>query len=278
MNAPKKMKKLLLFLALFTAWFSPGFAQTDFVVSGKRCVNAELTFSDRTTNNPTSWSWDFGDNKTSTLQNPTHAYLDPGNYIITLTSTANGVNTSKSLTITIFSNPVAGFSSDTVLYTSYARLFNDTSVHQFAIINKKWNFANLNTITDTARQIYFKFPAAGTFTVTYTITDLNGCSDSVSHDITTFDRFYVPNVFTPNNDGINDQFIISSNGITRFSIEIFNRWGNRVFQRSNMEQIVWDGFNPEGTLVKPGVYFYVISVDDSVVNYEPQNGFITIFY
>jgi hypothetical protein len=45
-----------------------------------------------------------------------------------------------------------------------------------------------------------------------------------------------------------------------------------------MEQIVWDGFNPEGTLVKPGVYFYVISVDDSVVNYEPQNGFITIFY
>jgi gliding motility-associated-like protein len=272
------MKKFLLFLAIYTAWFYTSFAQTDFTVSGRRCVNSELTFTDKTTNNPTSWSWDFGDGKTSAIQNPTHSYLQSGNYTIILTSTSSGVNTLKSLSITIFGNPLAGFFTDTVAFTSYARLFNDTSKNQFTVTKKIWNFANLNSLEDTARQVYYKFPDAGTYKVTLTLTDMNGCTDSVTDEIIVSDRFYVPNVFTPNNDGINDQFIISSNGITRFSIEIFNRWGNRVFRRTDMEQIVWDGFNPEGTLVTPGIYFYVITVDDSDVNYQPQNGFITIFY
>ncbi|MFN8359117.1 MAG: PKD domain-containing protein [Candidatus Kapaibacterium sp.] len=44
-----------------------------------------INFTDATTGNPTSWSWDFGDNQTSTQQNPTHTYTTPGNYTVKLT-------------------------------------------------------------------------------------------------------------------------------------------------------------------------------------------------
>lgn len=47
----------------------------------------EATFTDASTNTPTSWLWDFGDSATSTLQNPTHTYTAAGSYTVTLTAT-----------------------------------------------------------------------------------------------------------------------------------------------------------------------------------------------
>jgi PKD repeat protein len=53
--------------------------------SSSTCVGTNVTFSDLSTGNPTSWSWDFGDNSTSTTQSPTHVYQTPGSYTVTLT-------------------------------------------------------------------------------------------------------------------------------------------------------------------------------------------------
>jgi gliding motility-associated-like protein len=88
----------------------------------------------------------------------------------------------------------------------------------------------------------------------------------------------VPNVFTPNEDRVNDEFIVLSNGVSRFSIEIYSRWGNLLFKRSGQEQIVWDGTLPDGTKINPGTYYYVITAHDDAANYEPAQGFITVFY
>ncbi|MDC6470540.1 PKD domain-containing protein, partial [Flavobacteriales bacterium] len=54
------------------------------------CEGATVTFTDASTGNPTSWSWDFGDGTNSTLQNPTHAYANSGTYNVSLTITASG--------------------------------------------------------------------------------------------------------------------------------------------------------------------------------------------
>ena len=65
------------------------------------CQNSPITFTDFSTNSPSSWSWNFGDGGTSTQQNPQHTYSNPGNYIVNLTVTnATGFN-STSDTITI---------------------------------------------------------------------------------------------------------------------------------------------------------------------------------
>ncbi|MDG3547182.1 PKD domain-containing protein [Methanobacterium formicicum] len=64
--------------------------------------NNTVTFTDNSTNIPTSWIWDFGDGKISTEQNPTHNYTTPGNYTITLTvSTKYGDTNSTTKTITV---------------------------------------------------------------------------------------------------------------------------------------------------------------------------------
>jgi PKD repeat protein len=65
------------------------------------CQNSPITFTDFSTNSPSSWSWNFGDGGTSTQQNPQHTYSNPGNYTVSLTVTnATGFN-STSDTITI---------------------------------------------------------------------------------------------------------------------------------------------------------------------------------
>ncbi len=66
----------------------------------------------------------------------------------------------------------------------------------------------------------------------------------------------VPNVFTPNNDGVNDEFKI--NGLSnRFSVAIINRWGEKVFQTDKPAIEYWDG-NSKMNNCSEGVYYYVI--------------------
>ena len=63
-------------------------------------VNQPVQFSDSSTGNPTSWSWDFGDGGTSSVQHPSHAYATVGTFTVTLTvGNAAGSNaTSRTVT------------------------------------------------------------------------------------------------------------------------------------------------------------------------------------
>ena len=59
----------------------------DFSVSSTNTCSGDIQFFDQSTNSPTTWSWDFGDGGTSTLENPTHTYLANGTYTVSLTTT-----------------------------------------------------------------------------------------------------------------------------------------------------------------------------------------------
>ena len=59
----------------------------DFSVSSTNTCSGDIQFFDESTNSPTTWSWDFGDGNTSTLENPTHTYLANGTYTVSLTTT-----------------------------------------------------------------------------------------------------------------------------------------------------------------------------------------------
>jgi gliding motility-associated-like protein len=74
----------------------------------------------------------------------------------------------------------------------------------------------------------------------------------------------VPNVFTPNNDGTNDIFKITSDrNLSKIEMIIYDRWGIEVF-RSEKEGFGWDGKTSSGIDATEGAYFYVI-------NYSPGN-------
>ena len=125
--------------------------------------------------------------------------------------------------------------------------------------------------TDTA----FRDPAVSGFTTfppgsaiyTVTVTDRAGCTASDEKSVMSdgLRPIFIPNAFSPNNDGINDYFTVFANKATReiASLQVFDRWGSLVFERVNIRpnQVTqgWDGTS-KGEVLNPGVYAYVIKM------------------
>ena len=120
----------------------------------------------------------------------------------------------------------------------------------------------------------------------YVVTVKNnyGCraSDTVSIKLLCREgRIFIPNAFTPNNDGNNDVFTIRGSGIKLVrSFIIFNRWGEPVFERSNFllgdRNASWDG-KYKGMPVAPGTYVYIANLTCNENNYT-QKGVVTVVY
>jgi len=116
-----------------------------------------------------------------------------------------------------------------------------------------------------------------TVNTTYTImgTDSNGCVTfrTVTVDILCTD-FIVPNVFTPNGDGKNDDFLIDVAKFDTYSIEIFDRWGLQMY-KSDSPSTPWTGKTPGGQDAPDGVYYYIIKATCSGNDYD-KKGFVQI--
>jgi gliding motility-associated-like protein len=85
----------------------------------------------------------------------------------------------------------------------------------------------------------------------------------------------MPNVFSPNNDGINDNFVpIQSNSIELYELVILNRWGNTLFQ-SNALNTGWDG-SYKGLKCSEGVYFWQVVFSDSEGMVYQEHGHVTL--
>ena len=85
----------------------------------------------------------------------------------------------------------------------------------------------------------------------------NGCSDTACKVIVVFDQpeLTLPNVFTPGEDGLNDEFFFPNTAITEFEAVIVNRWGVVMFEFNDIND-AWDGTDRNGSECKDGVYFY----------------------
>lgn len=86
--------------------------------------------------------------------------------------------------------------------------------------------------------------------------------------------FYVPNTFTPNGDGINDTFGIAGEAISDFRIQVFNRWGQLVFESKNANER-WDG-TYAGQKVPQGVYVYKITAQSPGGQRQNKEGNLNI--
>lgn len=141
----------------------------------------------------------------------------------------------------------------------------------------------------------YTFENSGTYNVKLVTTkyyNFNGesgiCTDTFYiDDYIVVDTSFVdvPNVFTPNGDGANDEFVVQYWSLKEISIKIFNRWGQEVFDWKNnnvqgfdetVSESVWDG-KINGRYASPGVYYYVIEAigrDDKKRN---AHGFVHLF-
>jgi len=142
-----------------------------------------VTFTDASTNSPTSWLWDFGDSDSTnaTVQNPVHTYAGEGTYAVTLTATNSLGSDSETkagyITVTAaIPVPVAAFSATQTSGTFPLTVqFTDASTN--TPTSWAWDFNSDGTIDSTEQNPSHTYTSAGTFTVNLTATNEYG-SDS----------------------------------------------------------------------------------------------------
>src|SRR5690606_1816406 len=107
-----------------------------------------------------------------------------------------------------------------------------------------WNIDN-TTLTD--QNVNYAFTQEGFYDVTLTIINQAGCVDSVTITIQVFSDLVVPNVITPNHDGVNDFFEIGGL-LPNTKLTIINRWGNLIFETNDYKND-WNGYDYSGNKV-----------------------------
>lgn len=124
----------------------------------------------------------------------------------------------------------------------------------------KWNLSD-DAFTSEQKDISYAFLDTGHFNITLVVSNQFNCKDSLSKAVTVNEpnNVFIPNSFTPNNDGLNDRFkpIIKNYKIA--TMKIFNRWGNLILSTTDMEQ-GWDG-RYENLDSPPEVYVYQLEID-----------------
>ena len=135
-----------------------------------------------------------------------------------------------------------------------------------------WALGDGTTSTDSMPLHQYNLP--GDFIVTLVASNI-GCHDSVSDTVWVTQNIYIPNVFTPNGDGINDQFHVTIGGMKTYGIEIFNRWGEKIFE-SNSSEIDWDGSSIGGVEESDGTYYYIINATDYKNKSYKYSGYVQL--
>ncbi len=130
----------------------------------------------------------------------------------------------------------------------------------------EWEFGDGGTSMDESP--VYDYSNVGTYDVVLIAEDLLGCTDTAYLTLEVLPGVSVPNVITPNGDGMNDRFVIHSVGIEEFELFVYNRWGNEVFKSFNPTQI-WDGTNIwNGKPLSEGTYFFLYRGHSDSKTYE----------
>ncbi|MFM2016902.1 MAG: hypothetical protein RL007_558 [Bacteroidota bacterium] len=250
------------------------------------CAPLCLTFTDAssvTTGTITGWLWDFGDNTTSTQQNPVlHCYNTPGNYTVVLTvTTSAGCTQTVTMAnyISVYAMPVAAFGAGplptTVLNPTIT--FTDSSQNASSWL---WSFGDLNNSSSTDQNPSFTYPDADCYMVVLEVTSADGCQDTatmpvcIDPDVT----IYVPNTFTPDGNGLNDEFIPVTIGIDpdQYELWIFDRWGNMIFYSDELNE-GWDGrVQGHADICQQDTYVWKIKAKDILGNSHNLIGHVNL--
>ncbi len=222
------------------------------VSSSKICQGNNIDFLANATPGFDTLLWNYGDGTIlfDSLLTTKHAYDNHGSFPITLTV---GYPQCPTIVLTkninVYPFPTVNIGPDTSVCP------NSEAV---AIVNRNYDGASGNAWStgETGAAIVVRTPGAYWLEVT----NAGGCSASDSITVRNACYLDIPNAFTPNGDGTNDYFFpreTLSSRLTRFRMQIFDRWGQLIFETNSLAGRGWDGtFN--GKTQPQGVYIYLI--------------------
>ena len=200
--------------------------------------------------------------------------IKAGTYKVTI---GDGICTwDTTIVIAYINRPVANFESNSYNTASNSTL-TLTDISQGTVRTWNWNMGDGNA--QTGKIVHYSYPESGDYVVFLEVTDENKCIDTVSKVIHIYKELnvFIPNMFTPNGDGLNDTWkpIMSEYAKEGYQMSIVDRWRQRVFYTTNTEA-AWDG-TVKGKKVAPNtVYYYQVIVRDFTGQEYEFRGRVTV--
>lgn len=223
------------------------------------------------------WLWTFGDGNTSKEQNPQHVYEIPNTYNVSLQITTDKECVSDSIFRDIAhveGLPTADFTSlriqsgDINTFMQFTELATDDEAWD-------WNFDNGEYGSKPIENV--EFQDTGVYCISLTVSDWFGCKDEDVKCMTIYPehQFFDVNGFSPNGDGLNDEFTFAgSKYFKEYNLQVFNKWGALLFESTDVED-KWDGMY-NGVPVQPGSYIYTFTVRDLEDKSHTYKGVINV--
>lgn len=219
--------------------------------------------------------------------------LAAGDYTLQLNDTFGCIGTDSIVSINMSNNIVANFNIVEGVDENGLPVWN---FNNSSIIGNNYIWYIINSAQDTVYQSSvcsgyaydcsetYVFDSSDTYQVCLlAYATYQQCADTACQTVTVTGllSFDAPNVFSPNNDGLNDVFAVKLDGATNIHCTILNRWGNKVHEMNTpltgdpVKLDIWDG-NYQGNPVPDGVYFYVIKLTNLQNEVVEFTGFIKV--
>lgn len=218
------------------------------------CAPVLVQFTDLSTGSPNFWQWDFGNGNSSTLQNPSTTYLNPGSYTVTLITGNGSSRDTLILTnfITVFSppNPDFNFGPPQGCQPLEVVFTDNSTPGNNPIVGWLWDFGDGNTSPN--QNPIHTYINAGTFSVSLQVTDAAGCTSTfqVANAVTVFPKPVAQFTGTPTSScdtPLTVQFTDGSSFATSWSWD----FGDGTFSSQQ---------NPSHTYTTPGLYTVTLLV------------------
>jgi gliding motility-associated-like protein len=167
--------------------------------------------------------------------------------------------------VTVYPVPAAEFAFDPQPASEANPLITFTDLSTGATITDwLWTFGNAGDSSSTLQNPVFDYGVAGSYNASLVVTSNNGCSDTVSHLVVIDPEFilYVPNAFSPNDDGVNETFFPKGIGVDtdEYQMWIYDRWGNMIFTTDEWSK-GWNGIvQGKDEVVMQDVYVWKIKL------------------
>ncbi len=229
------------------------------------CSPITVNFTNYTDPPNCVYKWNFGDGVTDTNTNPTHVFHAnnstalPTGFNITLTATTTNGCTSNSISpnlINVYPVPHADFTwTPNIGLIEFPMNFANTSSPSNSSYVYTWDFGDGSSASNDVNPSH-AYAVKGTYNVMLISTSDYNCIDTIMYKVDIKnDSLTFPNVITPNNDGVNDYFVIKglleNSAYPDNKLMVYDRWGKKVYESSNYQ----NKFNGNG--LPDGVYFYV---------------------
>lgn len=207
--------------------------------------------------------WSFGDGEQGTDLSPTHTYLDTGSFDVRLEITSPiGCYTDTTFVglVKILAPPLAGFSFDPTNPDNFNPVVN---FYEESQNSNHWDWYVDGKLVSQMPDFSYSFPDTGLHEVKLVVVHPEKCLDTLVQfvDVAPKVTFFMPNAFTPNEDTVNDLFVGTgvTRGVTDFNLSIWDRYGQKVFETSDVGE-AWNGqVGNSGKQAQAGVYVCLVS-------------------